>query len=163
MSKLPDIEDYKGFVRKEMVEGSIPLHKHGEEDRCDCKTTITEKDFKKKFEIKGYQDPSWDFDQAAKSDAGKPRMSWMVWDILYDIVEVREYGNKKYGNPNNWKTVEPERYWDAMLRHLIAELMEPGSIDEESGISHWKHFCCNVAFLSYFKHQKEKEIKDETQ
>ncbi len=30
--------------------------------------------------------------------------------IIFDIAEVREYGVKKYKDPENWKRVEKARY-----------------------------------------------------
>ena len=85
--------------------------------------------------------------QLAKADAGKPKLTLVPRQIIYDIAEVREYGNKKYGNPDNWKEVEIERYKDAAFRHFIAYLDEPRGVDAESGIEHLKHLACNIAFL----------------
>lgn len=87
------------------------------------------------------------FKQQAKSDAGKPRLTMVPQQIIWDIAEVREYGNKKYGDPDNWKTVEKQRYRDAAYRHFLAYLADPSGVDEESGISHLKHLACNIAFL----------------
>lgn len=64
-----------------------------------------------------------------------------------DIAEVRMYGNKKYGDPDNWKTVELRRYVDALLRHTLAFVDDNGSKDCESGIEHYKHMACNMAFI----------------
>lgn len=85
--------------------------------------------------------------QNAKADAGKPRLSLVPQQIIWDIAEVREYGNRKYGDPDNWKTVEKQRYRDAAYRHFLAYLADPDGVDEESGISHLKHLACNIAFL----------------
>lgn len=85
--------------------------------------------------------------QTAKADAGKPKLSLVPSQIIYDIAEVREYGNRKYGDPDNWKTVEKERYRDAAYRHFLAYLKDPNGVDEESGIKHLKHLACNIAFL----------------
>lgn len=86
-------------------------------------------------------------DQQAKADAGKPKLSLVPSQIIYDIAEVREYGNHKYCDPDNWKTVEKERYRDAAYRHFLAYLKDPDGVDEESGIKHLKHLACNIAFL----------------
>ena len=48
-------------------------------------------------------------DQTAKADAGKPDLTQVPLQILYDIAEVRRFGNEKYHDPSNWKNVEPER------------------------------------------------------
>ena len=46
-------------------------------------------------------------DQSVKADAGKPKLTLVPQQIIYDIAAVREYGNRKYpeGGPDNWKTV----------------------------------------------------------
>lgn len=85
--------------------------------------------------------------QQAKADAGKPKLTMVPQQIIWDIAEVREYGNRKYGDPDNWKTVEKERYRDAAYRHFLAYLADPDGVDEESGIKHLKHLACNIAFL----------------
>ncbi len=86
-------------------------------------------------------------DQAAKQDAGKPKLSLVPPQIIRDIAEVREYGNRKYGSADNWKDVEKKRYIDALYRHLLAYIDDPDGVDEESGIRHYKHIACNVAFI----------------
>ena len=93
-------------------------------------------------------DPEWVFNQSAKADAGKLQLTLVPRQIIKDIAEVRMYGNKKYGDPDNWKTVDISRYRDAMFRHFLAYLDDPHGVDEESGIPHWKHVCCNAAFIS---------------
>jgi len=87
--------------------------------------------------------------QKIKADAGKPKVSLVPSQIIYDIARVREYGNNKYpeGGPNNWKDVEKERYRDAAYRHLLAYIEHPHDVDAESGLPHLWHLACNVAFL----------------
>ena len=85
--------------------------------------------------------------QVAKQDAGKPRLSLVPSQIIWDIAEIRQFGNEKYHDPNNWKTVEIERYIDALYRHFLRFLDDPRSIDEESGLEHYKHMACNMAFI----------------
>lgn len=86
-------------------------------------------------------------DQKAKQDAGKLRLTLVPRRIIFDIAKVREYGNRKYGDPENWKTVEPDRYRDAAFRHFMAYLDDPDGVDEESGLPHLAHLACNIAFL----------------
>jgi hypothetical protein len=86
-------------------------------------------------------------DQSAKADAGKLRLSLVPTQIIKDIAEVRMYGNKKYGSSDNWKTVEMRRYVDALLRHALEFVDNPESVDHESGIPHYKHMACNMAFI----------------
>ena len=85
--------------------------------------------------------------QFAKSDNGKLRISLVPMQIVRDMAEVRMYGDKKYHAPNNWVLVEMERYVDAMMRHLLAFMEDHDSVDEESGIPHYKHAACNMAFI----------------
>lgn len=88
-----------------------------------------------------------DRDQTIKADNGKPQCRLVPSEIIRCIARVREFGLKKYCDPNNWKNVEVERYQDAMYRHLLAYVDDNKSIDEESGLPHLWHLACNVAFL----------------
>jgi hypothetical protein len=93
-------------------------------------------------------DEKWlDESQLAKADEGKPRLTLVPRQIIFDIAKVREYGNKKYHDPDNWKTVEIERYRDAAFRHFMAYLDDPKGVDAESGLPHLAHLACNIAFL----------------
>lgn len=87
--------------------------------------------------------------QKIKADAGKPKVSLVPPQIIYDIARVREYGNKKYpeGGPDNWREVEIQRYRDAAYRHLLKYIEYPHDVDAESGLPHLWHLACNVAFL----------------
>lgn len=96
-------------------------------------------------------------DQTAKADAGKPRLSLVPTKIIFDIARIREYGNAKYGDPENWRTVEPGRYRDAAYRHLLAYIADPEGKDEESGLPHLWHLACNVAFLCEMEDGHAKE------
>lgn len=86
-------------------------------------------------------------EQEAKLDNGKMRISIVPLQILSDIAEVREYGIAKYKDPDNWRRVDVERYANALFRHFAAFLHAPGSVDAESGIAHYKHMACNMAFI----------------
>lgn len=85
--------------------------------------------------------------QEAKADAGKPNLTLVPTQIVRDIAEVREYGNRKYGSRDNWKNVELERYIAALYRHLLSVVEDPLSVDPESKIEHYKHIACNAAFI----------------
>lgn len=97
--------------------------------------------------------------QFAKSDNGKLRISLVPMQIVRDIAEVRMYGDRKYHAPNNWCIIEKERYKDAMMRHFLAFLDDEDSIDEESGIPHYKHAACNLAFICEMKREDWNERK----
>lgn len=86
-------------------------------------------------------------DQEAKADSGKLRITLVPREIIKAIARVRMYGNVKYHDPDNWRQVAPERYRDALCRHLLDYLDDPTSIDMESGLPHLWHIACNVAFL----------------
>ena len=85
-------------------------------------------------------------DQTAKADSGKLQLSLVPTQIIKDVAEVRMYGNKKYKDPENWRRVEPQRYRDALYRHLLAYFAGEEK-DEESGLPHLHHAACNIAFL----------------
>ena len=86
-------------------------------------------------------------DQQAKADQGKPHPSYVPVALIEGVMAVREHGTKKYGDPDNWKQVEPERFWDATLRHVLKAWHNPYSIDKESGLPNLWHIATNVAFL----------------
>lgn len=85
--------------------------------------------------------------QTAKADAGKLQLTLVPKQIIYRIAEIRRFGVEKYGDPDNWKRVEAQRYWDACVRHIIAALDDYKKVDEESGLLHISHAACNLAFL----------------
>ncbi len=86
-------------------------------------------------------------DQTVKTDAGKLRLTLVPRKIIWAIAAIREYGCKKYNDPENWRRVEIERYRDAAFRHFMAYLDDPSGADEESGLPHLYHLACNIAFL----------------
>lgn len=95
------------------------------------------------------------YNQDAKADAGKPRLTLVPMQIVWDIAAVREFGNAKYGDPDNWRKVEPQRYKDALLRHVLRYVADPDGVDDESGLPHLWHVCTNCAFLCELE-QKER-------
>ena len=86
-------------------------------------------------------------DQTIKADAGKIRPTLVPPEAIKAIATVRTYGAAKYGDDENWKIVEPERYRDALFRHWLAYLEDPTALDAESGLPHMWHILCNAAFL----------------
>lgn len=95
--------------------------------------------------------------QSIKADAGKPQLTLVPRQILFDIAEVRAFGVKKYGGPDNWKQVDIQRYRDAAFRHFMAYLDDPQGNDKESGLSHLAHLACNIAFLCELEKENEKQ------
>lgn len=94
-------------------------------------------------------------DQNAKRDSGKVEITLVPMEMVETAAVVRMFGNAKYpqGGADNWKQVDVERYRNALFRHLFQYLREPYGIDRESGLPHWYHVTCNVAFIT----QKEIE------
>lgn len=83
----------------------------------------------------------------AKADKGKIRPSLTPPALIKAVTEVREYGVEKYHDPENWRKVEANRYWDALLRHVLSAWENPYKRDEESGMLHLAHIATNAAFL----------------
>lgn len=88
-------------------------------------------------------------DQEVKADKGKIRPTLVPTEAIRAIAIIRGYGNAKYpqGGENNWKQVEPQRYRDALYRHLLAYVDDPHGVDKESGYPHLWHLITNCAFL----------------
>ncbi len=89
--------------------------------------------------------------EGRKDDAGKPRPTLVFGTMaqaLAAVVEVAEYGAKKYA-PDNWLKVPDgiQRYSDAFLRHASASLRGE-ELDPESGLRHTAHMAwCALAVL----------------
>ena len=101
-------------------------------------------------------------DQTAKADAGKPDIYLVPPEIMEAIAVVRQYGNEKYGDPNNWKNVEIDRYYSALERHMFAWRKwkenpnnTDAQFDQESGIKHLWHAACNLAFMIALEERDE--------
>ena len=104
-------------------------------------------------------------DQTAKRDAGKRRPTLVPPKIIWAITKVREFGCKKYKDPDNWKKVEPQRYRDAAYRHWLAYLENVDSIDEESGLPSLWHLLTDIGFLvvlEWGRHVKSMLRRSET-
>ena len=100
--------------------------------------------------------------QELKKDAGKPQLTLVPTQILYDIARVREFGVAKYKRRDSWKEVEIQRYRDASFRHFLAYLNDPQGVDEESGLTHLSHLACNIAFLCELeKAESEKQLRED--
>lgn len=84
--------------------------------------------------------------QDAKADSGKLRPTLVPVSLIRAVTAIREYGCRKYHDPENWRNVEPQRYRDALYRHWLAYLSGEKN-DPESSLPHLHHIACNVAFL----------------
>lgn len=87
-------------------------------------------------------------EQFKKFDTNKPRYSLIDPDWQEDVAKVLTMGAQKY-DANNWKLCEdPERYIDALIRHL--EDIRRGKFkDKESKLQHTAHISCNAMFLHW--------------
>ena len=93
--------------------------------------------------------------QTLKADSGKPNLSLVPKQIIYEIEKVRAFGVNKYKDPENWRKVEIERYHQAMLRHTLAVWDDINARDEESGLLHLSHLATNIAFILELMNDKE--------
>lgn len=94
-------------------------------------------------------------DQEAKADNGKPQYTLVPPALLDACERVRAYGNKKYHSPDNWRNVEAQRYWEALIRHVRAAWDDYRKRDKESGLRHLDHIICNAGFIEQFLEEEE--------
>lgn len=89
-------------------------------------------------------------EQGRKDDSSKRRYSLLPKGAVNSVVDVLEFGSKKYAD-NNWQKVPDAktRYYDAAMRHLDAWLN--GDLkDAETGLPHLAHAICCLMFLMWF-------------
>ena len=89
-------------------------------------------------------------EQGRKDDSSKIRYSLLPVGTVNQVVQVLEYGSKKYAD-NNWQKVPNHRtrYYDAAMRHIDAWFN--GSLkDDETGLHHLAHAICCLMFLMWF-------------
>lgn len=89
-----------------------------------------------------------------KRDAGKSPWDLLPWGALGQVVDVLEYGARKYA-PHGWRLVPDaeRRYLAALMRHAAAYGRgEP--VDPESGLSHLAHLATNALFLAELAENK---------
>lgn len=82
-----------------------------------------------------------------KFDGAKPRWSLLPSGTVQQIIAVLEFGAAKY-KENNWQNVDrgPERYYNAMMRHVHA-WRDGEKNDTESGLHHLAHAGCCLLFM----------------
>ena len=89
-------------------------------------------------------------EQGRKDDSAKRRYSLLPKGTVNSVVDVLEFGSKKYAD-NNWQKVPDAktRYYDAAMRHLDAWFN--GDLkDAETGLPHLAHAMCCLMFLMWF-------------
>ena len=85
-----------------------------------------------------------------KFDGNKPRYSLLPKGVVNSVVEVLEFGAKKY-SADNWQEVDnaKERYYNAAMRHI--DLWWNGEkLDPETNVHHLAHAATNLFFLMWF-------------
>lgn len=90
-----------------------------------------------------------------KFDDGKLRYDLIPSIATEGLAAVLTYGAKKY-KPDNWRSVEPQRYVGAFDRHWHAYL-QGELIDKESGLPHLAHCMTNLAFLLELGHAPKRQ------
>jgi len=70
-------------------------------------------------------------------------------DLYWEVARVLDFGAKKYSAHNWRKGGSWTSVLNSMLRHLLL-IIEGEQFDPESGLSHYGHLGCNLAFLLEF-------------
>ena len=94
--------------------------------------------------------------QGAKADKDKPRPSLVPPALIDGVMRIREFGTARYGDPDNWRNVDAERYHDALLRHILAIWEDWKAVDPDSGMPHLWHAACNIAFLMQYMEDEKR-------
>jgi hypothetical protein len=94
--------------------------------------------------------------QGMKFDNAKHRWSLLPSGTVQQIIAVLEFGAAKY-KENNWQHVDrgPERYYDALMRHVHA-WRDGEKNDSESGLHHLAHAGCCLLFMLWLDDRKVK-------
>lgn len=100
-------------------------------------------------------------DRESNHKDDKEKLQWhlLPLSLIKPVVEIFQYGLKKYGKEGSWAKLENgyTRYRDAFFRHLEAH--ESGQYrDPESGFPHIQHCAWNVLAMMYFVLKKPRDI-----
>ncbi len=93
--------------------------------------------------------------KTGKKEVGKYKPTLTTPLLIKAISTVREFGNQKYDDPDNWKDVDPELFKDALYRHWLAYLSGE-SLDDESHLPHLWHMATNLMFLIELEERTQK-------
>lgn len=99
----------------------------------------------------------------AKLDSGKQLPFTVLGAFspaLLEVTKVGTFGAEKY-TKHGWIAVPhgKERYYEAMMRHLLEDMKMPESKDPETGISHLSHAAWNIlAILSLRVREQECKV-----
>lgn len=94
-----------------------------------------------------------------KFDMGKTQWSLLPLEAIEGIVKVLEYGLEKYKTRDSWQSVVSGeiRYFDAMMRHIVA-IQRGEELDQESGLPHIWHVATNAMFLCWFRNHRKEHV-----
>lgn len=96
-----------------------------------------------------------------KFDQLKARWSLVPRKVMAQVVEVLTFGAAKYSS-DNWMYVDPEKYYNALHRHIDA-WRNGEKIDEESGKHHLAHALCCLLFMLWHDDNPTKKAPDATE
>lgn len=86
--------------------------------------------------------------KADRYNDGKLQWSLVHFKSLEPMVQVLEFGARKYA-PHNWKKgLGLKKVMESMMRH-VAAIMDGEVNDPETGLPHIGHIMCNAMFWSY--------------
>lgn len=86
--------------------------------------------------------------KALRYNEWKIRWSLVDWKSMEPMVQVLEFGAKKYEEENWKKPMDKTQILNSAIRHLIA-MMNGEENDPESGLPHVGHLMCNSMFYSF--------------
>ena len=92
-------------------------------------------------------------DSGTKHDQGKPPISLVVSEAIWEEAQVMGFGEKKYGTWNWTKGLSIIRLLSAAMRHILQFLMGQDA-DEETGLSHLAHARCCLGMAIWTKNHK---------
>lgn len=128
------------------------LERYGECLHCGYQGIILHHNCQK-IDTRNLKFPDLNYVGSKKFDSNKLRMDLIPVSAINALAEVLTYGASKYGE-NTWQGISKDRYYGALLRHLMA--YRSGEVfDKESGLSHLKHAIANVAFLIWIEGNHE--------
>lgn len=81
-----------------------------------------------------------------KFDGGKVRLTLVPPLGIVAVGKIMTHGLTKY-DEESWRKVEPWRYKDALMRHLVEYLRDPHGMDLDSGLPHLWHLATNAMIL----------------
>jgi len=120
----------------------------------DCREAIQEIYKPTDFGASSLNDQYAEIEQVRQSgmkfDSNKPRHSLLPKGAVNSVIDVLEFGAKKY-SADNWQEVDnaKERYYNAAMRHI--DLWWNGEkLDPETNVHHLAHAATNLFFLMWF-------------